>query len=267
VDRLKALGLQHVTDYFTNSWDDIKSEWVQGLRNVDLTFQVATNNRLESINSKIKSVCSRYVTMKQFFSELFPVLASLCDECRHPNIMMLVKHPVVQRPEELKAYESMLTAYAFAIVNKQYQLSCRLTPSCVNGDKYTFDTSAGVVNATCTGCNCMQFVTVGLPCKHVLNIRKQRSQSLFDESLVLARWKQSAYWDHCKLRSTYADSYVAVSTAVPERKSSILSQHEKFRVAKKVTDSLASLCSEGGTVRLHGKTAVSEKCTAVVEPR
>ena len=185
--------------------------------------------------------------MKQFFSEFFRVLASLRDEHRHANIMMLVKHPIVQRPEELKAYESMLPAYAFAIVNKQYELSCRLTPSCVNGDEYTFDTSAGVVNATCTGCNCMQFVTVSLPCKHVLNVRKQRSQSLFDESLVLGRWKHSAYWDHCKLRSTYADSYVAASTAVPERRSSVLSQHEKFRVAKKVTDSLATYLASNFT--------------------
>jgi transposase-like protein len=52
---LKDTGIQSVLDYYTHSWNDIRNEWVVGLKD-SCNFGNNTNNRLESINQKLKQV-------------------------------------------------------------------------------------------------------------------------------------------------------------------------------------------------------------------
>jgi zinc finger SWIM domain-containing protein 3 len=59
VELLMATGLESVCTYFRNSWDPIKEEFVECFKGRALTLGNRTNNRLESINEKIKSVCSK----------------------------------------------------------------------------------------------------------------------------------------------------------------------------------------------------------------
>ena len=55
-----------VTAYYNANWHCIDHEWVEFYKSVSLTSGERTNNRLESINSKIKSVCSRFVNLSHF---------------------------------------------------------------------------------------------------------------------------------------------------------------------------------------------------------
>jgi len=61
-EKLHNTKLTSVVSYFEKNWHSIKDEWVQGER---------TNNRLESINAKIKSVCTRFATLDQFLTSFF----------------------------------------------------------------------------------------------------------------------------------------------------------------------------------------------------
>ena len=53
-------GLSTVISYY-NNWHPIRLEWVECFKGVNFSLGETTNNRLENINGKIKSVCNRYM--------------------------------------------------------------------------------------------------------------------------------------------------------------------------------------------------------------
>lgn len=52
-------GLKTVITYYNSNWHGIRNQWVACYKEVCFTLGERTNNRLENINGKIKSVCSR----------------------------------------------------------------------------------------------------------------------------------------------------------------------------------------------------------------
>lgn len=58
---LMQCGLKTVIAYYNSNWHDIRREWVQCFKDGCFTLGERTNNRLENINGKIKSVCTRYI--------------------------------------------------------------------------------------------------------------------------------------------------------------------------------------------------------------
>jgi len=86
--------------HFERNWHNIKDEWVQGFITQNLTLGETTNNRLESINAKVKSVCSCFATLEQFFDNFFCVLATLCNEHSYKEVMTTIKHPTTLPPED-----------------------------------------------------------------------------------------------------------------------------------------------------------------------
>lgn len=59
VEMLLSTGFKSVNAYYINNWAPIKEEFVECFKGRCLTLGNRTNNRLESINEKIKSVCSK----------------------------------------------------------------------------------------------------------------------------------------------------------------------------------------------------------------
>ena len=58
-----------VKSYFEDNWHVIKDEWVLGSRKGN--FLNSTNNRLESLNSKIKSVVNLYSSLEAFLERFY----------------------------------------------------------------------------------------------------------------------------------------------------------------------------------------------------
>lgn len=56
---LQASGVQSVINYYINNWHSIRDQFVECFKGRNVTLGNRTNNRLESINEKIKSVCSK----------------------------------------------------------------------------------------------------------------------------------------------------------------------------------------------------------------
>ena len=80
---LVGANLKSVNDYFDTNWHPIREQWVDGLKNENITFQNHTNNRIESINQKLMSVITKYSSLPQFFSQLVIALDSLSTEHDH----------------------------------------------------------------------------------------------------------------------------------------------------------------------------------------
>lgn len=98
---LQATGCLTVVDYITKSWHPIRSEWVEGLKAQHFTLGETTNNWLESINQKIKTVCTRHSRLQRFFTEVMQVIVVLRNERMHKALMMCTKRPTVGNDNQL----------------------------------------------------------------------------------------------------------------------------------------------------------------------
>ena len=76
-------GLESVIAYYNSNWHPIYREWMECLKVADFTPGENTNNRLESINAKVESICSKYVSLSKFFDHFFAVLTCLRNERDH----------------------------------------------------------------------------------------------------------------------------------------------------------------------------------------
>ena len=65
--------------------------WVSSMKARQFTVGETTNNRLESFNAKVKSVCSRYASLDTFFKEF---LAVLRDERVHASAVANISHTI-----------------------------------------------------------------------------------------------------------------------------------------------------------------------------
>lgn len=95
---------------------DKRDEWV-------LHYRVFPNNRLESINSKLKLVISRHSSLEQFISNFLVILSALHLERDHKAAVMFQKVKVHRYEDGSaeKLYSLLLTKH----VNKQIQLIWR----------------------------------------------------------------------------------------------------------------------------------------------
>ena len=63
-----------VKKYFEECWHHIRKEWVMGLKAESGSFLNTTNNRLESINGKLKQVISRHSSLEKFIDSFLRFL-------------------------------------------------------------------------------------------------------------------------------------------------------------------------------------------------
>lgn len=120
VDQLRHSAPRAVIEYFERNWHPIRCQWVQGLKNNHCHYMNTTNNRLESINQKLKAVINRYSPMTTF---LIKCVWSLKIEREHRALDVTVKRPIINfDDQDLSQYATTLTPFAFQYVKKQFHL-------------------------------------------------------------------------------------------------------------------------------------------------
>ena len=133
-----------VINYYNANWHEIRHEWVECFKSVCVTLGERTNNRLESINSKVKSVCSKFVSLQRFFDHFFAVLSVLRNERDHNTIMAIVKKPIILDPEQ-DQFANLLTPYALQFVTKQQALRKKVKILDQQNDVWKISSSEGMV--------------------------------------------------------------------------------------------------------------------------
>ena len=109
---LDACGMPSVKGYFDTHWADIREEWIDGLNDGAFTLGERTNNRLESINAKIKSVCTVNADIASFFDNFLAYLSSTRNERDHGTLMTIAKRRVTCENAVEKQFAAFLTPYA-----------------------------------------------------------------------------------------------------------------------------------------------------------
>ena len=116
---LEEMKMPAASSYFDRNWPHIKEERVACHKSRHFTLGEQTNNRLESLNGKIKSVCTRYSSLDKFFTYFFCVLCVMRDERSHVSVIARISRLVSLAPaleEEAQLYRNILTAYACRVV-------------------------------------------------------------------------------------------------------------------------------------------------------
>ena len=246
--KLTDLGFQKVNDYFLNNWHTIKSEWVLGLRGDVTHLDNTTNNRLESINQKIKQVVPRLCPLDICFEALMKAVNSLELE-RDIRVANMFNSVSFQVPESecLKKFKQLLTPFAFNKIEKQYELSKKQKVFALDGDKVVFETGK-IASALTTECSCHYFESVKLPCRHLLAARSACGLDLFSPELCGERWtinylKQGHRLFNVEVTHAQTDLEMVIQPP-PAKKRKILSQQEKFNIVKKKILPLIPLISE-----------------------
>ena len=65
-----------VVEYFEQNWHPIRKQWTMGMKYSTGNFLNGTNNRLESLNAKLKFVTSCYSSQEEFVDKFFLVLST-----------------------------------------------------------------------------------------------------------------------------------------------------------------------------------------------
>ena len=233
--QLKETKLTEVIDYFDTNWHGIKEQWVEGLKRESCHYLNSTNNRLECINQKIKSVVSKHSPVLNFFEDLMKCLDSLALERDHRAAMIFKKNPVnlLLEHECLSQYRDLLTPYAFSFVLKQFELSKQVKSTVRrDGDRQTviIHSKGKTLNTSDCQCNCGFSTAMELPCKHIFSFRHHENLDIFEASLCAVRWTRDYYRSGHRVfvSSTRKLVDVNVSTVYRLPTKKVLSQHDKY---------------------------------------
>ena len=88
---LKSSSPRSVVSYYDSNWHPIREQWVMCMKNSSGNFLNNTNNRLESINQKIKSVLTKHGSLEEFTKYFISLLKPLRNERDHVAIKNIHK--------------------------------------------------------------------------------------------------------------------------------------------------------------------------------
>ena len=244
---LTQMDVPAASTYFERNWLPIKREWVACFKVKSFNLGESTNNRLESFNGKLKSVCSRFASLYAFFQDFHSVLRVLRGERKHVSIIgrvskLSVEADVLTGDDE--RYRPLTTPYAYHLIVGQ--MAKRNGVQLAANNDVPVMSSEGPLFVTGSTCDCGFRTANRLPCKHILARHMMQGLSSYDASLVDDRW----------LASLAGPSSVAVGPLPPSAAPAVLTSHLKYRKAMVLATELASLMSEVGMVQFASRLDV-----------
>lgn len=253
-DKIKTIVSLSTWKYLEEQWLSIYEEWCPHLGEKILNFLNRTNNRLESINQKLKMVIEKNSSLGEFFEHLFIILKSLEKERKNRVAQNINKRPTRNIPKGTAEYDyfNYLTEYAFDKVVQHLKSSEKFT---VHETDEGFilknkDTEFKVFEMSCT---CYFFNSMEIPCKHIFKLLEHLNKPLFNKGLVKERWTRDyflknqvyfpAFTNPIVLQQVPEDLNLTVDIQ-PQKNLRTLNQQQKYKVAFVKCKEIASLASE-----------------------
>ena len=251
IDELKN-ALQRVVEYFDSNWHGICHEWVDGLKTASCNFMNRTNNRVESINQKLKSVISRYLGITQFFQDLLKCLNTLRVERNHRALEITMKRRVSTYDSSTSFGQYMSL---FDCVKDQLDQASKvqIIQQLDDGKSCSVYSHGQSMTSTIDSCPCGFVSSMLLPGKQILAVRMSYSLQEYDESLCAERWKLRHFLSNHRAYSPSNSSGsdvdgINISMHISEPASAVLSEQQKYRKAFKVAQ---NLCQQLSTFSMH----------------
>lgn len=246
-------NLHSVIDYFNENWHGIRDQWVEGLKNDNFNMLNRTNNRLECINQKIKSVVSKNSDLNTFWVDLMHCVNTLNTERDHKAVNVQLKTPIGVdiAGTDIGKYSEFLTPFAFGHVKRQFEFIKKVKILNIHGEKgnqfATINSSAGIIKTDTSSCECSFFTVMKLPCRHILAFRSYLQMALCDHNSCHVRWTKHFYLSGHRISLDKVDKFGSIHINSTDKKSSaITSSQQKYREAFSIGQKIASCISELG---------------------
>lgn len=156
------------------NWHSILHEWVDGLKNATCNFMNRTNNRVESINQKLKFIISRYSGITPFFQDLMKCLNTLRVKRDHRALEITMKQQVstYDPSSAFGQYMYLLTPYAFGFIKDQLERASRvqIIQHFNDGKSCSVSSQGRSITSTVDSCPCGFISAMQLPCRHILAV-------------------------------------------------------------------------------------------------
>lgn len=245
---LRRLNCPRVIEYFDNNWHNIKEQWVGYEVNKFANFENRTNNRLESLNQKIKAVVSKYARLSTFFDDLITCIASYNIERDHAaavGIMKSILATSIDTEYDTK-YSKILTQFAYQKYKKQsikaerveFARIAELEAECMEHNVR--------IAVSDDSCSCDFFNTMKLPCAHVIAFLVHHKEEPFKPTLCADRWKRekALFSKEFNYATVPSSSQQMVQCTNQPQRSRRMTPNEKFRCAEKVTKKICEIMAE-----------------------
>ena len=176
-----------VVEYFEQNWHPIRKQWTMGMKYSTGNFLNGTNNRLESLNAKLKFVTSCYSSQEEFVDKFFLVLRVLHSERDHAASLTAQKVPV--------AFHSTKDPSSVSYMQYLTPMALKAKVESVNDgyEQFHVISSEGSISVSLSTCQCTSWQSMRLPCHHSLVVRMNLGLDLFDEALCNRRWTMDYY--------------------------------------------------------------------------
>ena len=184
-----------VKTYFESNWLNITNEWVACFQHDYPTYGNRTNNRLESLNGKIKSVVSAYSPLHVFFADLKKLIRSLGTEKSHRAVNMIIKVPTQSESDLVASIRKHLTEYAFKCILSEVAKKGE-DELVAEGGTYIVHAQNRDYHPTETICDCYFYQSMQLPCRHIMTVRERHGLNVFCETNIPDRWVKSFHLQH-----------------------------------------------------------------------
>lgn len=156
-----------------------------------------TTNRLESLNTKLKSVIKRFSSLEEFTDGLFSVLMSLNSKSDHKAAQALHKQPViVYQDKKEKSFSDYFPPFAFSYVKKKLVQSTNVLLPADSPGLYRLDSSCRQIEVTMNSCTCSTRTTLLLPCRHIFAARELEGIYLFHLDLCHRKWSKKHFYSN-----------------------------------------------------------------------
>lgn len=115
-----------IVDYYNKNWHLNRHQWLKHAM-INGNFNNATNNRLESVNAKIKAIVHRRNPLSIFIDRYFRWYQSHTQENDLLMARQFLKEPVLTVKNEAAQYSAYLTPFAFEEVCKELNACNEIT--------------------------------------------------------------------------------------------------------------------------------------------
>lgn len=181
-------------DYYNKNWHNIKEDWcIYSLMKHNLGN--TTNNRLESINAKLKLVLKKNSPLIITIKDFFEWYNSHKTEGYIRNARQFLRKQNLRFPANSaeQKYVEALTKHGYKIVLAEIESSIEMV--CSRVDETSKICQFDNLESSITTCQCKIKISHKLPCRHIFAVRRHFGLDLFDNCLYDPRWNKQKLID------------------------------------------------------------------------
>ncbi|XP_014253093.1 uncharacterized protein LOC106668655 [Cimex lectularius] len=253
---------QGMVDYFDEDWGSNIQDW---------TFFNMTNGTLvddsktsEAVDARVKEIIQKNTPLLSFIEQLFKWINIQKVEFKFKASTYVLKKPssLNLRGSCLDKYSQLLTNYAFDYVSHQINLSKNVNIlETVEDNLYITQENMVLYPSSVNSCECRDWRSMMLPCKHIFAVRKACKENFFCADLCNVRWTKSYYIENRleveEVEKLIKDKLVTSDVTTEDSEYDKLS--ENTRRAITITDKILNILSRQAGNELEEKIQVLEE--------